>query len=412
MNLKIKKSIQNFILLLKILYNSLGDNLKHFKFILVSVLLNLIFVSSVFALTGYTDVSKNSWYFNIVTDLSSKGIIRGYKDGSFMPDNNLTYREFIILINNLLSKESDNNIKSSYKTLNSYSSFKSIVNSDDFITREEAAKYLSIALEKVSKIPPDYSEYKFSDNSSISYENLDFVYNMANYKILKGNEKNEFNPKDLLKRSEAAAIIYNVNNFIKNSNIKDIDIKVNSFLDKWTKDNISENMSDEEKVRAIHDFIVKRNDYNYEALTKNLTDDSKGFSVFKAESILFGDGGVCNSYAELFEIMAHKAGLDVKYVPGIARSKRGNGTHAWNMVKVSGSWYHIDTTWDDPIGRDDLLYLFYLRGDDFLNNARYWFRQGNPAAKSDYKTDRTSIVNGRKTDINNIILKDGIIIFN
>ena len=22
--------------------------------------------------------------------------------------------------------------------------------------------------------------------------------------------------------------------------------------------------------------------------------------------------------------------------------------HMWNVVKIDGNWYHVDTTWDDP----------------------------------------------------------------
>ena len=36
--------------------------------------------------------------------------------------------------------------------------------------------------------------------------------------------------------------------------------------------------------------------------------------------------------------------MEVRYVTGWAGE-----AHAWNIVKVDGQWYHLDTTWNDPV---------------------------------------------------------------
>lgn len=25
-----------------------------------------------------------------------------------------------------------------------------------------------------------------------------------------------------------------------------------------------------------------------------------------------------------------------------------NTSHAWNLVRIDGDWYHVDVTWEDP----------------------------------------------------------------
>lgn len=48
----------------------------------------------------FSDISMGDWYYYDITNLASKGIIHGYPDGSFGPNEDITYAEFTkILIN-------------------------------------------------------------------------------------------------------------------------------------------------------------------------------------------------------------------------------------------------------------------------------------------------------------------------
>ncbi len=70
-------------------------------------------------------------------------------------------------------------------------------------------------------------------------------------------------------------------------------------------------------------------------------DDSvKPPSVFGYCGIMNG-WGVCGDYAEVFALIANHAGLE-SYVCG-------SDTHAWNIVKVEGIYYHCDALWDEDV---------------------------------------------------------------
>ncbi len=139
-----------------------------------------------------------------------------------------------------------------------------------------------------------------------------------------------------------------------------------------------EKASDVKKVRAIHDYIVKRVNYD-------LT-----YEKASAYDALIGKSAVCEGYAMAAYLMFTQAGLDCKIIGGTADGE----AHAWNIVKVDGKWYNIDLTWDDPItsdGTEMLMYDYYLKSTadfkDHKRDAAYRtdeFVKAHPIAKTSY----------------------------
>ena len=96
---------------------------------------------------------------------------------------------------------------------------------------------------------------------------------------------------------------------------------------------ISAGMNDEEKAKAIHDWVVL-----------NVAYDTTGqrHSIYDA---LFSGTAVCEGYALLMFRMLEIAGIPVHIIDGT-----GDGeVHAWNLVYLCSAWFHVDATWDDPI---------------------------------------------------------------
>ena len=51
--------------------------------------------------TSFSDVSDSAWYADAVKTLASIGVINGYTDGTFRPNNNVTRAEFVTMLVNL-----------------------------------------------------------------------------------------------------------------------------------------------------------------------------------------------------------------------------------------------------------------------------------------------------------------------
>lgn len=100
---------------------------------------------------------------------------------------------------------------------------------------------------------------------------------------------------------------------------------------------ISSSMNDFQKVLEIHDWLIFNVDYD------------QTYSKYSAQNAFVDRSCVCQGYAEAFELLAEAAGLEATFVAGIATNSDGQTeSHAWNQVKISGNWYNVDVTWDDP----------------------------------------------------------------
>lgn len=133
--------------------------------------------------------------------------------------------------------------------------------------------------------------------------------------------------------------------------------------------------SDYEKVKAAHDYIVKNCTYNKEAVDNDsLVDDD--FTVY---GTLVKGISVCEGYAKSFKMLMDIAEIDCIIVTG--KVGEDEVLHAWNMVKLNDTWYHVDVTFDDPYPETkEIVYLYFNISDDIIAKDHTWNRNTTPQA--------------------------------
>jgi transglutaminase/protease-like cytokinesis protein 3 len=110
-----------------------------------------------------------------------------------------------------------------------------------------------------------------------------------------------------------------------------------------------EKESDYEKIKLIHDEIIKGCDYDADA-------DFAG----TAYGSLCEGKGLCEGYSKAFTLLCDLIGIQSVPVTGTAVDEDGLvQSHIWNKVLCDGVWYNVDCTWDDPTGIDDSDYVRY-----------------------------------------------------
>ena len=131
---------------------------------------------------------------------------------------------------------------------------------------------------------------------------------------------------------------------------EDIDI-INKKIDEIIKSTIKDDMDDDDKVLAIHDYII--NHTKYDVLREKGTSKYKSNTAYGA---LIEGYAVCGGYADAMSLFLNRF--------NIKNYKISTDTHVWNAIYINGNWLHLDLTWDDPVlensTNDTLLHKFYL----------------------------------------------------
>lgn len=174
----------------------------------------------------YRDMDANSWAVPYVMNLSERNIFKGYEDGTFRPDNNISRQEIAVALVRALGYEADAEVAAGTN-----SGF-----ADDDAIAEWARGYVNIAVEKNLFTGYDDGEFKptrtisrqelvtvamrltndTTTSTSMSYSDVndiqayarDYVGKATNLNIINGYPDNTFRPLNDVTRAEAAKIIY------------------------------------------------------------------------------------------------------------------------------------------------------------------------------------------------------------
>jgi hypothetical protein len=88
--------------------------------------------------------------------------------------------------------------------------------------------------------------------------------------------------------------------------------------------------TDYEKVRYVYETLIRQVDYD-----QTVKNSQNIISTFVRKKT------VCQGYAYGMQYLLGKLGVDCTTVEGMAYSRN----HAWNLVRMDGEYYYVDTTW-------------------------------------------------------------------
>ena len=96
----------------------------------------------------------------------------------------------------------------------------------------------------------------------------------------------------------------------------------------------------------VHDWLTEHNVYNLDAAQYSGPSAGRDFLPWSPLSALTDESQpVCEGYARAFKLICDKLEIPCLFVVGNFRGEN----HAWNMVRLDGSWYAVDVTLDDPV---------------------------------------------------------------
>lgn len=138
---------------------------------------------------------------------------------------------------------------------------------------------------------------------------------------------------------------------------------INKEIDKIKSKIIKKKMTDTEKIKAFHDYIINTTKYDKDR-ANNL--DSKAYKdsiSHTANGLLKNHLALCGGYSDVMSIFISQLNI-----PNIRISA---DKHVWNLVCIDGTWLHLDATWDDPVtntGAQILTHDYFLINNKTLMN--------------------------------------------
>ena len=127
--------------------------------------------------------------------------------------------------------------------------------------------------------------------------------------------------------------------------------------------------TDEEKVKAIYNWIIHNFEYDYES--------EPLIQYFDVRKTLETRKGICYDFSHLFAALCRSQNIPCYVVDGDKRNNL-NYHHTWNRVYWGGSWWQVDTTFDSiRVKEQGQLYGFreiesYAAPDDEYNITRIY----------------------------------------
>lgn len=103
-------------------------------------------------------------------------------------------------------------------------------------------------------------------------------------------------------------------------------------------------LSEYEKVKGVYEYLINNAVY----------DLSNGGQTICP--VLVEGRGVCASYAKSTQFLLQQLGVQAIILDGTARNGE---SHAWNIVRIDGDFYQLDTTWGDPVTEDGSQIITY-----------------------------------------------------
>ncbi|HBU83915.1 MAG TPA: hypothetical protein DEF35_20080 [Paenibacillus sp.] len=180
-------------------------------------------------LKTYSDI-EGSYAKEAILSLASKGIVKGYADGTFGVKKEVTRAEFAIILNRAMGYTSSSPYAGTFKDIDPEAWYVSELNSaienkitkgfndntyrpNEVISREQAASMLSNVLLKNGSSLSSAAQYK--DQANIATWAKESVELVTQESVMSGYPGKKFMPKRSLTREEAAMMIHNLVNIIK-----------------------------------------------------------------------------------------------------------------------------------------------------------------------------------------------------
>lgn len=352
----------------------------------------------------------SDWALSSVNFAYDKGIIQGVGDNCIAPLDNTTCEQAILLVyriyNNYIYKNDSSDGQTSDNIVFTDEAFEQCVRLaiNDSRSKPFEGTITEDMLENVIEI----NTYSLSDEYVLkSIEDIERLPNIISISIDTRQKVKDYSPIGKVKKWQQVDLegltieddsfldeiqVFEYTGFPNLPYLAEADYYDDSYtyndalelyretldeLDYISNNIINDDMSDYDKYKALHDYIILKMRYDmdeYDAVRENKEFDYPSYPHYLSRVLSIGKG-VCADYATGYASLCSYFGLECYTVHGVADGIYSWDWHEWNIVKIDGNYYHVDTTWDDPDKEehtDNIQYDYFLKSDDEMGSDHIW----------------------------------------
>lgn len=214
--------------------------------LILALVLSISLCVPAFAASGFSDVPTNYWAYDNIVTCAELGIVAGYEDGTFRPEDSVTYAQLIVMIGRTfyggevqqvtdtagnpwyypymqVAREHDLDFKTN---IVNYGGWPVVAVADTAINRYEMASILRLVLMDHGKSPKyeewqsvigsitDYDQIPAGDDTQIYYLSVPSCYYAG---VLTGMSDGAFHGEQGMTRAQACAVIIRMMNLLNGS---------------------------------------------------------------------------------------------------------------------------------------------------------------------------------------------------
>ena len=209
----------------------------------------------------------------------------------------------------------------------------------------------------------NYSKRYCAKDYVTCYQDMEVISSDTNLLSILNNYVHPYNSFDsIIFNFDENIIEIEIQHTYTKEEVKQLEDKVSGVI----SEKIKNNMSTKDKIKAIHDHIIKNTEYDT-LKTDNINDTT--YKSNTAYGVLVEGYGICSGYSDTMKLFLDELNI-VNY-------KVSNDQHIWNVVLLDGEWLHLDLTWDDPvsdknISRDN-YFLINSKNLELLDDGVHYF---------------------------------------
>lgn len=125
--------------------------------------------------------------------------------------------------------------------------------------------------------------------------------------------------------------------------------------------------NDYEKAQKVHDWLCMN--VEYDMLGADMNEPVRVITSHNIIGVFAYHRAQCEGIAKAVKVLLNAVDVRCIVATGVAHSERENGPHAWNIVNLDNTPYHMDVTWDIGANgklKDRMAYDYFCITDEML----------------------------------------------